>query len=74
MTTTADQMTRLERDWRGYAGDEPIAVEQIGGAVYAFGSELACLRLYHKYTGASNVRAAYSVNRKTWYFSLEPKF
>jgi hypothetical protein len=74
MEATQTQMSRLERDWREYVKDEPITVEQIGGVFYAFGSELACLRLFHKYAPAPNARAAFSANRGAWYFSLEPKF
>lgn len=51
---------------------EPLTVEEIGGAFYAFGSELACLRLFHgyRYCGDS-VKTAYSENQKTWFFRLE---
>lgn len=53
---------------------ENMTVEYIKGAYYAYGSELACLRLFHRYNLSSHnpkVRAGFSVNLKTWYFALE---
>lgn len=61
---------RAEREWSEIA-KESLTVEQISGALYAYGSELACLRLYHKWQGGRKVRAAYSENLKTWYFRVE---
>jgi hypothetical protein len=68
---TDNQSARITHDWVQVAG-EPVRVEQIGGAVYGFTSELGALRLYHKFRGAG--RAGYSENLKTWYFSVELKF
>jgi hypothetical protein len=60
MKTTLDvidqRTTRLARDWKEYA-QESVTVEQIGGAFYGFGSEMACLRIYHKYRGATRTEA-----------------
>jgi hypothetical protein len=51
---------------------ETLELDQIGGAVYAFGSELACLRLFHKYRYCGDKAATgFSENLKTWYFRLE---
>jgi hypothetical protein len=51
---------------------ETLELKEFGGALYAFGSELACLRLFHKYRHCGNrVNSGFSVNLKTWYFSLE---
>lgn len=53
---------------------EVMDVDYIKGAYYAYGSELACLRLFHKYSLSAHnpkVRAAYSENFKRWVFSLE---
>lgn len=53
---------------------EKIEVEYIKGAYFAFGSELACLRMLYKYNlGAHNpkVRAGYSIPKQSWYFALE---
>lgn len=66
---------RVKKDWLEIAKEE-INVEQIGGAIYAFGSELATLRLFHKYryTDESRIHADYSVNMKTWFFRLETRY
>lgn len=61
---------RAAREWSEIAG-EPVSVEEIKGTLYAYGSELACLRLYRKWTGAKNVTSGYSTNMKTWYFRVE---
>jgi hypothetical protein len=51
---------------------EPLSVEEIAGTIYAFGSELACLRLLNVYRDCGDaVKAAYSENQKTWFFRLE---
>jgi hypothetical protein len=65
-------MKRVENDWVEIA-QEPIKVEQIGGAIYAFCSEIAALRLFHKYRGTdeSKIHANYSENLKTWFFRLD---
>lgn len=49
---------------------EPVEVQEIGATIYGFCSELAALRLFHKYN-CSKCRAGYSENLKTWYFSLD---
>lgn len=70
---TPAQMERLKRDWSAIA-KEPIEIEAIGGAFYGFGSELAVLRLFHKYCqggGNPKARAGLSTNLHKWYFSLE---
>lgn len=63
---------RAAREWSNLAG-EAVTAEQIGGNLYAFGSELACLRLEHKFN-APNARASYSAPRASWYFCVEPIF
>lgn len=61
--------TRLEeratKEWSRLAG-EPVQVEDVGGTLYAFGSELACLRLWSK---MGMGKAKYSSNRKSWFWS-----
>lgn len=68
-------MTRVEQkaktEFERYA-KETLAVEEIAGAIYAFGSELACLRLLNAYRYCGDaVKAAYSENQKSWFFRLE---
>jgi hypothetical protein len=69
---TPAQLARLTAEWSAKAG-EPVTVERIGGAFYAFGSELAALRLAYAYrhTAPDKVRATWSENRKSWFFRLE---
>jgi len=69
------KISRVEKDWIAIA-KESVTVEQIGGAIYAFGSELATLRLFHKYryTDESRIHANYSENLKTWFFRLELRY
>lgn len=51
---------------------EKLELKELGGAVYAFGSELACLRLFHVYRHCGDrACAGFSKNMKSWYFRLE---
>ena len=60
--------------FREIAG-ESIEVEFKDGTFYVFGSELATLRLWMKYTGSVHARQAYSVNLGTYFFALDvPSF
>jgi hypothetical protein len=64
-------LTRAKNDLEKIA-KETLELKQLGGALYAFGSELACLRLFHKYRYCGERAAAgFSDNMKTWYFRLE---
>lgn len=69
-----DQIKRVQRDWTRVA-NEPIEVEAIGGAIYAFGSELACLRLFYhyRYCDMNKIRTQFSKNLQKWYFSLDSR-
>ena len=66
MEWTPHYLARAEKEFSTHAG-EGVRVEAIGGHIYAFGSELACLRLYLKYNGTG--RCAFSQNLNSWYFS-----
>lgn len=69
MTTewTEELVGRVQRDYERIA-KELIRVEVIGSVVYAFGSELAVSRLQRK---LGSGRAAWSINRDTWYFAFD---
>ena len=71
---TPGQITRLKKDWE-VVTKEPIEVQFIKGTFYAYGSELATLRLFKKYSGNfkgnEKVAQGYSENLKTFYFELE---
>jgi len=70
---TPEQIARTQRDWTAYAG-EPVRVEEIGGTLYGFGSELATLRIYRKYGAMENATQGHSSNMGSFYFSLTPRF
>jgi len=68
-------MSRIEEkakaEFERYA-KETLSVEDIAGSLYAFGSELACLRLLNVYRNCGDaVKVAYSENQNTWFFRLE---
>lgn len=51
---------------------ETLDVQSLSGALYAFGSELACLRLANTYRSSGDrADSGFSQNLKTWYFRLE---
>jgi hypothetical protein len=74
---TEQQIKRTANMFSGYA-QEPVIVEEIKGAIYAFGSELGARRIfgqYNKVQGAKIVGCVeYSKPMESWYFCLEPKF
>lgn len=70
-----DNIQRLERDLTLIA-KEPVIVEECNGMYYAFGSEIATLRMFAKYNtnGAvhnKRVRVGFSGNRGRFFFSIE---
>jgi hypothetical protein len=51
---------------------ETVEVQELGGTLYVYGSELACLRLFYVYRHCGDrAQVGYSFNMKTWYFRLE---
>ncbi len=76
MEVTINHINRVKSDWLQVT-KEDIEVEYIKGTFYAFGSELACLRLflhYNKVVRNKKTRTEYSKNMLSWYFSLETSF
>ena len=67
---TETHVKRVEEDWKTVAKEE-IKIELIAGSLYAFGSELATLRLYRYYEGIDDSRQGFSDNLKSYYFCLE---
>lgn len=61
---------RVRSDWWALSG-EAMEIRSIGGALYAFGSEVATLRLLKKYRECAKARADFSENLGTFFFSLE---
>lgn len=67
---TGEQLQRIADQWEKTAG-ENISIEVMEEDIYAFGSELACLRLEHCFKkGICETDVAYSTNLQTWYFLL----
>jgi hypothetical protein len=67
MKVTEQQIKRTIESWSSYAG-ELVSIETsdfIGDPIYAFGSELACLRLHYKMKCG---RVAFSTNLDSWYY------
>lgn len=62
---TTAQAERVRAEWSRIAG-EAIDVEEVTGTIYGFGSELATLRLYRKFSGSTQ---GWSGNLRTWYFT-----
>ena len=76
MNTTAktDQTAKIAESWRRIA-QEDLGVEAGGAMIYAIGSELAVLRLFHAYRNDPNAHdAAWSPARGAWVFTLQRRF
>ena len=73
MKITEDKLRNITTMFSGFAKEE-VKIDFIGGALYVFGSELACLRIFYKYRYTKSAVAGYSKNRNTWYFSYETPF
>jgi len=65
--------TKAAKEFSTHA-KEAVNAEVISGTIYAFGSELACLRLAQTYRNTSDMRMGYSENMKTFYFSIPDHF
>lgn len=65
-------LLRLHASFTKHAGEE-VTVEILKNGAYAFGSELATLRLFKAYSKCppkKGVYQGYSVNMKTFYFTF----
>ena len=72
----ATQLQRFQETVESYSL-EPMRVEKIKGALYAYGSELAMLRLIHRYlhtVALGKARGGYSHTLETHYFSLDVSY
>jgi hypothetical protein len=70
MIVTESQVSRIKNEWEKIA-DESLVIETgetVQCPIYAFGSELAVLRLFHKFSGADGMRIGFSKNMNTWFF------
>ena len=69
--SNADRLKRHIKDWSDIAG-ETIEIKIYENDIYAFGSELACLRLYYKFRNCEvdKIKVAFSKSIGSWFFSL----
>jgi len=67
---TKQQLERVTNNLERYA-QEAIEVEVIKGSIYAFGSEVATLRILKHYRYTDNAKSGYSTNLQRFYFELE---
>ena len=64
-------LDKAKKEFEIYA-KEDLELKMLGGALYAFGSELACLRLSKAYRHCGDrADSGFSQNLKTWYFRFE---
>ena len=64
-------LNRAKTEFEKHA-KETLELKELSGAVYALGSELACLRLFYVYRSCGDrAHSAYSENLKSWFFRLE---
>lgn len=68
---TPSKLERLTQDWIAIT-KEPVTISVIGDAVYAFGTELATLRLLYAYRfSVDTTDAGFSTNLNTFFFRLD---
>jgi hypothetical protein len=70
LEVTESMKLRVKADWEKIAKEE-LSIEATGtvqDAIYAYGSELACLRLEHAFRFTEGAKADFSKNLNTWYF------
>jgi len=67
---TGEFINRVKKDWESIAM-EPIIIHTAGNNIYGFGSELAVLRLEHRYGNRSKFKAEFSNSWESWYFRIE---
>lgn len=67
-TITEERRTKLVAEWSRIAG-EPLDIKctRMDQPIYAYGSELACLRLYYRMKSRGSVAHSDELNK--WYYS-----
>ena len=68
--SNAERLNRHIKEWSILAG-EPVEIRIYENDIYAFGSELACLRLYYKFRNCEvdKIRVAFNKSIGSWFFS-----
>ena len=65
------KLDKIKPMWEKHA-KETLELQLISGTIYAFGSELACLRLDKTYRShGAKADSGFSVNLNSWYFRWE---
>ena len=69
--SNADRLKRHIKDWSDIAG-ETIEIKIYENDIYAYGSELACLRLYYKFRHCEvdKIKVAFSKTLNCFYFAM----
>jgi hypothetical protein len=69
--STLERLERHKKDWSNLAG-ETVEIKIYENDIYAFASELGCLRLYYKFRHCEvdKIRVAFSKPAGSWFFSL----
>ena len=74
MEVTESMIRRAKAEFERHSIEPvPVDVKYIKGTIYAYGSELACLRLLRAYRLNPKARIDPSSDGR-WYFSLETDF
>lgn len=65
-----ERLNRHKKEWSILAG-EPVEINIYENDIYAFGSELACLRLYYKFRNCEvdKIKVAFNKSIGSWFFS-----
>ena len=65
-----ERLNRHKKEWSILAG-EPVEIKIYENDIYAFGSELACLRLYYKFRNCEvdKIKVAFNKSIGSWFFS-----
>lgn len=68
--SNAERLNRHKKEWSILAG-EPVEIKIYENDIYAFGSELACLRLYYKFRNCEvdKIKVAFNKSIGSWFFS-----
>jgi len=70
LTITEKYLNLLKKHLEFLCEEKLHSIEFIGGCVYVFGSELACLRLEKKYKNPDQCYQGFSKNRNLHFFVI----
>ena len=66
-----ERLNRHKKEWSILAG-EPVEIKIYENDIYAFGSELACLRLYYtfRHCEVDKIKVEFSKTYNCWFFAM----